>query len=62
MAKTLTHPADRITVRPALSLVAVLITAGTAELNIGFFRESQVSAGPFDFKLFKAYKFRHDVR
>jgi hypothetical protein len=43
MAKTLTYPADRKAVRPALSLVAVLTTAGTAELNIGFFWESQVS-------------------
>jgi hypothetical protein len=45
MANTLNHPADRKAVHPALSLVAVLTTAGTAELKIGFFWESQVSAG-----------------
>ena len=45
MAKTLTRPANRKAVRPALSLLAVLNTAGTAELKIGFFWESQDSAG-----------------
>jgi len=45
MAKALTHPADGKAVRPALGLVAVLNTAGSAELRIGFFWESQVSAG-----------------
>jgi hypothetical protein len=44
MTKALTHPADRKAVRPALSLVAVLNTAGNAELKTVSFWESQVSS------------------